>query len=156
MTAFEWLSGSSLAQALAAYPTLYIFVNAAHIVSIGLVVGSILPLDLRVLGLFRGFPLGVLGPFLSRTAMVGVALAALTGITLFTAKAPEYAHNPAFQTKMALLLAGIANALLLHANPAWRLALQTGQASASVKAAAGFSLLGWIATLVAGRWIGFL
>lgn len=69
----EWLADGAVARALTASPTLYIFVNAAHILSIGLLLGSIVPLDLRLLGLFRHAPLGVIGPFLSRTAMVGAS-----------------------------------------------------------------------------------
>jgi hypothetical protein len=156
MALLEWLSGSALAQALTAYPTLYIFLNAAHIFAIGMLAGSILPLDLRLLGLFRGYPLSVLGPFLSHAAMAGVVLAMLTGMMLFTAKAPDYASNPAFLAKMGLLTTGIANALLLHAHPAWQRALQTNVASGRVKAAAAVSALAWISALVAGRWIGFV
>jgi hypothetical protein len=156
MAALEWLSASFLAQALTASPTLYLFVNAAHILSIGILAGAILPLDLRILGFFRRFPLSVLGPFLSRAAMAGVILAMLTGMVLFTVKAPEYAANAAFLTKLGLLGGGIANALLLHAHAGWRTALKTERASVCVKVFATISLIGWIAAIVAGRWIGFL
>lgn len=156
MAALEWLSASPLAQALTASPTLYLFVNAAHILSIGILAGAILPLDLRILGFFSRFPLSVLGPFLSRCAMTGVILAVLTGLTLFTVKAPDYAANPAFLAKMGLLAGGIVNALLLHAHAGWQGALQTERASAPVKVFASISLLGWSAAIVAGRWIGFL
>lgn len=156
MAALEWLSASFLAQALTASPTLYLFVNAAHILSIGILAGAILPLDLRILGFFSRFPLSVLGPFLSRSAMAGVVLAMLTGMTLFTVKAPEYAANVAFLTKLVLLGGGIANALLLHAHAGWQDALKTERASVSVKVFATISLIAWIAAIVAGRWIGFL
>lgn len=152
----EWLSGSIVAQALTASPTLYIFVNAAHILSIGLLVGAILPLDLRVLGLFGRASLQELGPFLSRAAMIGVVLAILTGMALFTVQAVEYAGNPAFLTKMGLLVAGVANAVLLHTAAPWRRALVEGHAPVSVRFLAALSLIIWIAAVVAGRWIGFV
>jgi hypothetical protein len=152
----EWLSGSIVAQALTASPTLYIFVNAAHILSIGLLVGAIIPLDLRLLGLFRGTSLQVLGPFLSRTAMYGVVLAILTGIVLFSVRAVEYAGNPAFLTKMGLLAIAVVNAVLLHTAAPWRRTIAEGRASASVKLMAALSLVIWIAAVVAGRWIGFI
>ncbi|WP_211266629.1 hypothetical protein [Halotalea alkalilenta] len=99
----EWLSGGTVSRALTVYPVLYMLVNAAHILSIGLLVGTILPLDLRLLGLFKRTPLQLLGPFLSRTAATGAVLAILTGMLLFTVRASEYVANPAFLTKMGLL-----------------------------------------------------
>jgi hypothetical protein len=152
----EWLTGSPVAQALTASPTLYIFANAAHILSIGLLIGSIVPLDLRILGLFRRTSLQVLGPFLSGAAMVGVSLAISTGLVLFTVKADEYALNPAFLTKMGLLAAGLTNAALLHGVAPWARAPQSGEAPLSIKFMAGASLAIWISALIAGRWIGFL
>ena len=59
--------------------TAYLFVNAAHILGLAVLLGAILPLDLRLLGLFRRFPLEVLGPFLVRCAAAGLGLALLTG-----------------------------------------------------------------------------
>lgn len=156
MALLEWLAVSALAKTLAAYPTLYILVNAAHIAAIGLLVGAILPLDLRILGAFRAYPMDVLGPFLSRAGMAGVALTILSGAVLFAAKPLEYVVNPAFLTKMLLLTAGIANAAVLHFNKNWRQAIQSGPVTASVKGAAIFSMLCWSAAVIAGRWIGFL
>ena len=152
----EWLSNSALAGALTTYPTLYILANAAHILSIGLLIGAILPLDLRIIGLFRGARLSVLGPFLSHSAMVGVIMAILSGAVIFTVNANEYAANPAFLTKLGLLLAGIGNAVILRANPAWHRALDDEEPRPSIKIAAGLSILIWVAAIIAGRWIGFV
>ena len=43
--------------------TAYLFANAAHIASVGSLIGGILPLDLRLAGVLRGVPLAVIGPF---------------------------------------------------------------------------------------------
>lgn len=152
----EWLTDTAVARALTASATLYIFANAAHIFSVGLLVGSIIPLDLRILGLFGKTPLGVLGPFLSRTAMAGAALSIVTGTILFSVNAVEYAANPAFLTKLALLAVGIVNAVVLHARSAWRVALEGREVPISVKLTAGVSIAIWLSALVAGRWIGFI
>jgi hypothetical protein len=156
MQALAWLGQSPLAQALAAWPTLYIFINGAHILAIGLLLGAILPLDLRLIGFFPRFPLNVLGPFLSRAALTGVLLAMLTGSLLFSAKPVEYMNNPAFLTKLGLLAVGLANALLLHAHPAWRESMRLKKATTRVRVGAGISMLAWLSVLLAGRWIGFL
>jgi hypothetical protein len=75
----EWIGALPFALAIRRSATLYIFVNAAHILSIGIIVGSILPLDLRLIGFFRTVPVAVVGPYLSRAAAIGLALAFVTG-----------------------------------------------------------------------------
>jgi hypothetical protein len=70
---------------------------------VGLLIGGILPLDLRLAGLLRGVPLAAIGPFLSRSAAIGLGLAIVTGLWLFTVKPREYLANDAFLWKMALL-----------------------------------------------------
>ncbi|MEF0939670.1 DUF6644 family protein [Rhizobium sp. BR 362] len=156
MEILEWIGGLALAHHLKRSALLYMAVNAAHILAIASLIGAILPLDLRILGLFRSFPLTVLGPFLSRAASVGVVAAIMTGLCLFTVRPVEYAGNPAFLCKIGLLAFGVVNALLLHASPEWRRAVSHGVASFRVKLSAAISFFIWIGALVAGRWIGFL
>ncbi|MGS1011511.1 DUF6644 family protein [Achromobacter anxifer] len=136
--------------------TLYLLVNAAHIGAIGLLIGSIVPLDLRLLGLLKPGPLAVLAPVLTRTAAVGLALAVLTGAMLFSVKPLEYLANPAFGIKMGLLAAGTLNAVLARRSKAWVSVLDQGRAAGSMRLRAGASLFLWLGVLVAGRWIGFL
>jgi hypothetical protein len=129
-----WLQGSG---------TAYLFVNAAHILGIGLLLGSILPLDLRMLGAFRRYPLEVLWPFLVRVGATGLGLAVVTGAWLFSVKPVEYWANEAFRWKAALLVVALANIVWQH----W------GKPS---RFSAALSLGAWLSVLVAGRWIGFL
>ncbi len=136
--------------------TVYLLVNAAHIGSIGLLIGSIVPLDLRLLGLIRPGPLAVLAPVLARTAAAGLALAVLTGAMLLSVRPLEYLQNPAFLTKMGLLGAGALNAWAVRRGPAWARVLDQGKAGGVLRIQAGASLLLWLGCLVAGRWIGFL
>ena len=134
----------------------YLLVNAAHIVSIGLVVGAIVTLDLRILGLFRQYPISVLAPPLSRIAAAGVVLAILTGLMLFSVRPIAYAQNAAFLVKIGLVGFGVINAVLLHRNRHWRTALSGGKIHRVVKVSALSSITLWISAIVAGRWIGFL
>lgn len=135
--------------------TAYLFVNAAHILGVGLLVGAILPLDLRLLGLIRGAPLAALAPFLTRAAAFGLGLALLTGLWLFTVKPLEYAGNPAFLWKLALLALALANIALQHRGAALQEAVASGQVPGRVRASALASFSLWLCVLVAGRWIGF-
>jgi hypothetical protein len=152
----EWIGALPFALAIRRSATLYIFVNAAHILSIGIIVGSILPLDLRLIGFFRSVPVGVVGPYLSRAAASGIVLAILTGLCLFSVRPLEYAGNPAFLTKITLLVLGVLNAALLHVTPQWRAAVKGGPLTLSVRLSALLSMAIWIGAVLAGRWIGFL
>ncbi|WP_454853721.1 DUF6644 family protein [Rhizobium binxianense] len=156
MDALEWLSATYVAVSLRRSATLYMFVNAAHILAIGLLVGAILPLDLRLLGFIRAVPLAIIGPFLSRAAAIGLCAAILTGICLFSVRPAEYAANQAFLAKIGLLAFGILNAVVLHLTPAWKGVVAGGRAGRLVRISAAFSFATWVSALVAGRWIGFL
>lgn len=91
----------------------YLLVNASHILGIALLLGPILALDARLLGAFRTVPLTIIGPFLSGAAKLGVGLAIVTGLTLFSVGPQDYVNNPAFLAKLALLTLAIINAITL-------------------------------------------
>jgi hypothetical protein len=132
--------------------TAYLFVNAAHILGIGILLGAILPMDLRLLGLFRRYPLEVLAPLLTRCAATGLALAAITGLWLFSVKPAEYLVNEAFLWKVALLAIALCNIAFQH----WGMTRRGLQPAPAARLSAGLSLCLWLSVLVAGRWIGFL
>ncbi|MGF6172441.1 DUF2214 domain-containing protein [Ensifer sp. 4252] len=152
----EWLAAWPLASAMRRSAILYLVVNAAHILAIALLIGAIVPLDLRLLGFFGNTSLEVLGPFLSRAAAVGLCLAIVTGLCLFSVRPAAYATNAAFLAKIGLLGAGAANAVSVHLGGAWRAAVNGGPVSRRVRVSAAVSLTAWLGALLAGRWIGFL
>ncbi len=155
---FEWLQALhhwEVAAYLRRSLYLYPFVNAAHIHGIALLVGAIVPVDLRILGL-AGPPLGAAARALARFAAAGLALAVATGFLLFSVQPLEYAANPAFWTKVSLVALGALNAFGLRASRAWRMAEIDGEIGAGLKLGAGISLLLWIAAVFAGRAIAFL
>ena len=112
MPLVEWIGAWPGAVFLRDSGTAYLLVNAAHILGVGLLVGAIIPLDLRLLGLFRHAPLAVLAPFLSRAAATGAVLAIVTGLWLFSVKPGEYLGNAAFLWK--------AGAARSWRSPTWR------------------------------------
>jgi len=142
-----WLQGSS---------TAYLFLNAAHILGLGLLLGAIVPLDLRLAGLWRQLPLQVLLPFSSRAAAAGLVLALATGLWLFTVRPHEYLDNTAFQFKLGLLLLALTNIAWQHCSPALSRSLRDGTLSTGLRWRAAASILLWCGVLLAGRWIGFL
>lgn len=152
----EWIGTWPGAVLLHRSGVAYLLVNAAHILGVGLILGAILPLDLRLLGFFRGVPLAVIGPFLVRVAATGVGLAILTGLWLFSVKPVEYLGNPAFLWKIAFLVLALMNIVLQHRSLRYQNALVNGVVHPTVRAMAGGSAALWLTVLVAGRWIGFI
>jgi hypothetical protein len=156
---FEWLEALhhwSVAAYLRRSLYVYPFVNATHILGIALLVGSIVPVDLRILGLASGPPLGPTARALARFAATGLALAIMTGFLLFSVQPLEYAVNPAFWTKVSLVALGTLNALALRASKTWRVAEIDGEIGTGLKIGAAISLLIWISAVFAGRAIAFL
>ncbi|MBX9457705.1 MAG: DUF2214 domain-containing protein [Rhizobium sp.] len=152
----EWFGSLPFAAFLRRNVTAYVFVNAAHILGISLLLGAILPLDLRLMGIIRVGTLSELVPLLMRVAATGLALASLTGLMLFSVKPAEYAGNPAFLIKMGLLALGMINVAALHRNVNWPMAKRGATPSVTLRLLAGLSFATWLAALLAGRWIGFV
>lgn len=139
-----------LATGYGVYPAL----SAAHILGIALLVGPILIVDARLTGLLRGRALLYAAPALVRTALTGFALAATTGLLLFTVKAADYAANPAFLVKLGIVAAAGLNALLLRRLVPAPFAGADPPPAARV--AALVSIAAWLAAILAGRWIAFV
>ena len=147
------LQGSELALALRFSRWGYAFVKTAHILGIALLVGAIVPLDLRLLGLWSGIERAVLLRVLVPVAATGLALAVTAGFLLFSTRAVDYAALPLFRIKLLLILAGSSSALALHVVHG-RL-LETASRPRLIQAAA-LSMTCWIAALIAGRMIAFV
>jgi len=154
----EWLAilTAPVGQALIRWPTLYIFVNAGHILSLALLIGASFILDLRLLGSFSRLPLAETMTVLSRIAAVALGFAMLTGALLFSVRPLEYVANTAFLIKLLLIILGTANALAVHRSRSWRALIAGAPATSPLRLAALASLILWPAALLAGRWIGFL
>jgi hypothetical protein len=141
------IEATSLAQFLKRSALVYPLVNAGHVAGMGLLFGSVVALDLRLLGLGVGLPLRAMLRFLRGIAVAGLVLAICTGALLFVTQAGDYLDSPVFRVKMALL--GVALALVaLH----WRV---EGMSEARQQIAAGLSLILWCAVLIAGRMIAY-
>lgn len=148
------LESLALARMLSGSAWLYPLVNAGHILGLALLLGAIVPLDLRLLGLWRDTALEPLWTVLGRSAACGLALAAACGGLLFITRATEYAASAPFVAKMACVAVGVANAVWLRlraGDPSrWR-----GGVPRHARVAAAVSLAAWPSTMLLGRWIGY-
>ena len=152
----DLLADSALPALLRRSATAYLLVNATHILGIALLIGAILPLDLRLAGAFPRTAIPAIAPLLRGMALAGLTLSLVTGAALFTTNPAEYATNPAFRIKLALLAAALLNAALVTRSRAWAQVLSGARPPPALRLMAALSALLWLSILLAGRWIGFL
>lgn len=163
----EWLSqlaATSFATGLRESIWVYPFVNAAHILGISLLIGAIIPLDLRMLGFFRAIiPVRALAHVLVPVAMFGLGLAAITGGAMFTVSPLDYVRTDVFLIKIGLIGAGLINIAIVRMNASWREIVDADpsimnktEPGRRLRIAAGASLVIWVAVLVCGRLVGYL
>jgi hypothetical protein len=151
---FLALQESALGHAMRSSPALYPAVEILHILGFVVLVGSILALDLRLLGLGRAIPIQPMAQLLLPLSRFGFLLAISMGFLLFSADAAHVVRNPAFQTKLLLIAAALVNIVIAHVGP-WRVALWRAEASGGAKVTALVSLLLWLSAVCAGRLIAY-
>lgn len=145
----SWVEGTARARLVATTRRVYPLVSAPHLVGMAIVLGSIAPVDLRLLGLL-GPPLDQGLPTLVTLALLGFGRAVATGALLASARMADDAGNPPFPAKTLILAAAGANAVGLRLMSGRRrlpgmVGRAAGAASLSLRTAAPF----------AGRWIAF-
>jgi hypothetical protein len=152
-----WLQESALGEQMRQSLLLYPAVEIVHLIGIALLVGSIVALDLRLLGLRRFLPATGMARHLLPVSIVGFLLAVGSGSMLFATEAASLAFNPAFQLKLALIVLGGANAAAFHLGP-WRAVARWEHAAPPVAARIGgaLSIVLWLSVLTCGRMIAYL
>ena len=149
---FAALEGTALAQTLRGSRWGYAAVNAAHIFAIALLIGSIVPLNLRLLGVWRGVSREAVLRVLAPVAASGLTLALLTGPLLFSVRAREYSEVGFLQLKLTLIAVGVLSALALCRSHG--LLLKDAPRTRLVGHAI-LSTVCWLGALVCGRLIAF-
>jgi hypothetical protein len=133
-------------------------VEALHVLAVALVFGTVLVVDLRLLG----FPdtrraVTRVSDELLKLTWAAFGLAVVTGAMMFAANAVTYYNNTAFRLKLlALLAAGLNMAvfqfLTYRGVAAWD---RDRPSPAAARLAALLSILIWLTVIFLGRWIGF-
>ena len=152
------LEGTALASGIRDSLYLFPLLESVHVMALSVVFGTILIVDLRLLGVAsRHRPFVRMSSELLRITWGAFAVAALTGALMFITNARVYAGNTFFRVKMVLLvLAGI-NMAVFHLT-AGRTVVRWERerfAPRSGRVAAALSVTLWVAIIFAGRVIGF-
>jgi hypothetical protein len=154
-----WLEGSALGHAMrGAGVWSYGVVNLIHVLGVSALFGSLLLLDLRLMGLWRGVPLASIAAPAVPMARAGFVLAAASGTCLIVTNATEYADNPFLLIKFSAIAIGLLNVALLETLPGWRARhtrTPTSAESNRLAVLGGVSLLCWLTAIASGRMIGY-
>ena len=135
------------------------FLEAVHVLTAAFLFGSILMLDLRLVG-WAGRRLAVsrlVAEVVPWTAGASV-LSILAGVGMFVTQANHYATNRAFQIKMGLLLLAGLNMALFHRRTVRSIAVwdTADDLPGAARLAGACSIVLWLGVMLAGRWIGHL
>jgi uncharacterized membrane protein YqgA involved in biofilm formation len=149
------LEATILALAVKQAPGVYPVINVLHVLAVGLIIGGIAALDLRLLGFAKDIPVKAAELFLRRIAAAGVVMAVPTGALLFLADASALSGNSTFLTKLVLVALALANAALFMG--LWRGRIADWDVSPPLlgKLQAFLSLSLWFSAATAGRLIAF-
>ncbi len=141
------LEGLWLAQAMKHSSWLYPTVETMHIWGIGMLFGSVVVMDLRVLGLGNKLNVSDLSRLGIMVAVIGFGLAVLTGSLMFITQASELIGSRLFILKMCMIFLLLANAVILR--------MRTVDNGMS-KMQALLSLTGWASVIGMGRWLAYV
>jgi hypothetical protein len=154
----SYLENSSLADNIRENDLLFPLIESVHVVAICLVVGSILAVDLRLLGFASlNRPISRVTAGILPLTWGAFVVAVASGGLLFISNATKYLGNGFFVAKLCLIAVAGLNMAIFHFIgakdlPRWE---NDRRPPLPARLAGGVSIVLWIAVVACGRWIGF-
>jgi hypothetical protein len=152
------LEATGLAEQIRSSLYLFPLLEAVHVIGLALVFGTILVIDLRLLGIASTErPFNLIASDILKWTWVAFALTAVTGSLMFITNAEVYFNNIYFRLKMILLALSGVNMAAFEVTARRSVATwnQSRSAPRSGRAVAIASIVIWIAVIFMGRMIGF-
>lgn len=152
------LNDSSIGTLIRESETLFPWLESIHVLTIAVVVGTIVMVDLRLIGFsaHRRSARQLIVEMLPFT-WVAFTVAVVTGVLMFLSNATGYFESMPFRIKLLAIIAAGINMAYFHATAyrqivAWDNQLPPPNAARI----AGFTSLGlWVLIVFLGRWIGY-
>ena len=154
----SYLENSALADNIRENDLLFPLIESVHVVAICLVVGSILAVDLRLLGFASlNRPISRVTAGILPLTWGAFVVAVASGGLLFISNATKYLGNGFFVAKLCLIAVAGLNMAIFHFIgakdlPRWE---NDRRPPLPARLAGGVSIVLWIAVVACGRWIGF-
>jgi hypothetical protein len=153
----QWLAETRGSIALHESLYMYPLIESTHVLTLGLFVGTVVMLDLRLLGLtLRAVPVSEVARRLFPWTAAGFIVMVVTGVLLFYAIPVRTYHSIFFRIKVVMLLLAGINVWIFHrrVEPTMR-GWDVGRAPRAARIAATLSLVLWASIIVAGRMIAY-
>lgn len=152
-----WLGNSWLHDFMVQNTAAFIVAETLHFIGLTILIGTLMVIDLRGLGLLKRLPMLVLHKLVP-VALVGFAINLLTGLSFMAYGPTNYIGNSAFEGKMALILLAGVNALVFEFMVFRPMAAGVPGVEHRVvtKLTSGLSLAIWAGVLVFGRLIPYV
>ena len=155
---WDWIQDSELAFQIGA-TWLFPLLESIHVLGVAFLLGSILVVDLRLLGLTAiSYTFSRLERELTYWTWGAFVITVVTGIGMFISRPGAYAENPAFQVKLIFLLLAGVNLIVFK-----RLVYSTVEQwddspiiPLRARLSGLFSLALWAGVILAGRWVGHI
>jgi hypothetical protein len=152
------VSEPTIARSIARYvndePWAWISSETLHFIGLSLLVGVVLLIDLRALGVLRAVPFAALERLLPWAAL-GFAVNIATGMLFFVARPEFYAENPAFYWKLLFVLLASANTLYFFFDEGWT-ASPGSDVRVATKVIAVSALVLWVGVMYWGSMLPFI
>ena len=150
---FEWCDATALGEAVRNSLWLFPAIEAVHLLGLCVLGGSLLVVDLRLLGLgLKRQTIAELAGQLHPWVVGALVLMGATGLLLFLSEAVKCYYNQSFWVKITTLPIALVFTFTVRARVARTGGLDTSTRTRLVGAA---SIALWFTVAAAGRWIGF-
>jgi hypothetical protein len=153
----QWVGNTGLHHFMVKYPLPFVLCQTLHFMGLSVLLGALLIIDLRGLGVFPRAPL-VEAHKLVPLAIGGFAVQFVTGLCMTFTNPTTYLESLAFWIKMVLLVLAGLNAFAYEIFVFRPLAAGNTaiERSGMLKITSALSLLVWVAVLVFGRLIAYI
>lgn len=150
MSPWQWIESLALARWLREATWAYPLLEWAHLVGLATLFGTLLLVDLRVLAVRPRWSTDDLARIALPWTIAGFALAAASGVLMFSTRANDLVHNTVFLAKLGLIVLAGVNAAWFHARRSWTKRDRVARVQAAL------SLATWIGVIGLGRFIAYV
>ena len=154
----EWLASTPGSVALHESRYMFLIVLTVHVLTLALFAGTVLMIDLRLLGVtMLRVPASEVVRRLLPWSVAGLLLMVASGALLFYSAPLVRYHNVFFRFKMAALVFAVLNSWIFHVTVFRRVAEWDLDPvpPRMARLASGLSLLSWAAIITAGRMMAY-
>jgi hypothetical protein len=135
-------------------PAAWIIAETLHFVGLSMIIGVLLLINLRTLGVLKTVPFGALDRLLP-WAVIGFGINAITGMLFFAAAYGQYVKGYAWYCKLGFIVAAGFNTLYFFFDKGW--AMEPGAPARPMSQLVAFSaLFFWVGVMYWGSMLPFL